>query len=191
MRLYVRRRVPDIQQSLLSVIDALVTQAASAGDAVMPSYTHVRRAQPVPGRALPAGARRSAATRCRSLRRGARRGRRDAARRRRHRRHQLRGGHDVPGTAAGLHEGGGQQHRCHVGPRLRQQLPARLITGDGAPEPAGRGRRALHRRGVRLLRALRRGGHRQQPDAAEEEPRSDGTGARQVRPRPSATSPAG
>ena len=47
MRLYVRRRVPDIQKSLLTVIDALVAQAASAGDAVMPSYTHVRRAQPV------------------------------------------------------------------------------------------------------------------------------------------------
>ena len=47
MRLYVRRRVPDIQKSLLNVIDALVAQAASAGDAVMPSYTHVRRAQPV------------------------------------------------------------------------------------------------------------------------------------------------
>ncbi len=47
MRLYVRRRVPEIQQSLVAVIDALVTQAAAAGDAVMPSYTHVRRAQPV------------------------------------------------------------------------------------------------------------------------------------------------
>jgi argininosuccinate lyase len=47
MRLYVRRRVPDLQRSLIAVIDALVSQAASAGDAVMPSYTHVRRAQPV------------------------------------------------------------------------------------------------------------------------------------------------
>jgi argininosuccinate lyase len=47
MRLYVRRRVPDIQQSIVAVIDALVKQAAGAGDAVMPSYTHVRRAQPV------------------------------------------------------------------------------------------------------------------------------------------------
>lgn len=47
MRLYVRRRVPDIQRSLLAVIDALVAQATAAGDAVMPSYTHVRRAQPV------------------------------------------------------------------------------------------------------------------------------------------------
>ena len=47
MRLYVRRRVPDVQRSLLAVIDALVTQAGAAGDAVMPAYTHVRRAQPV------------------------------------------------------------------------------------------------------------------------------------------------
>ncbi len=47
MRLYVRRRIPDIQASLIAVIDALVAQAVSAGDAVMPSYTHVRRAQPV------------------------------------------------------------------------------------------------------------------------------------------------
>ena len=47
MRLYVRRRIPDIQRSLVSVIDALVAQATSAGDTAMPSYTHVRRAQPV------------------------------------------------------------------------------------------------------------------------------------------------
>lgn len=47
MRLYVRRRIPDIQKSLLAVIDALVGQAVAAGDAVMPSYTHVRRAQPI------------------------------------------------------------------------------------------------------------------------------------------------
>lgn len=47
MRLYVRRRIPDVQRSLTAVIDALVAQAVSAGDAVMPSYTHVRRAQPV------------------------------------------------------------------------------------------------------------------------------------------------
>jgi argininosuccinate lyase len=47
LRLYVRRRIPEVQRSLLSVIDALVAQAAAAGDAVMPSYTHVRRAQPI------------------------------------------------------------------------------------------------------------------------------------------------
>ncbi|MFN5598533.1 MAG: argininosuccinate lyase [Gemmatimonas sp.] len=47
LRLYVRRRIPEVQRSLLAVIDALVGQAAAAGDAVMPSYTHVRRAQPI------------------------------------------------------------------------------------------------------------------------------------------------
>ena len=47
LRLYVRRRVPAVQQALLQVVDALLAQADSAGDAVMPSYTHVRRAQPV------------------------------------------------------------------------------------------------------------------------------------------------
>ena len=47
MRLYVRRRVPDVQKSLLAVINALVGQAVKAGDTVMPSYTHVRRAQPI------------------------------------------------------------------------------------------------------------------------------------------------
>ena len=47
MRLYVRRRIPDMQRSLLAVVDALVVQAEAAGDAPMPSYTHVRRAQPV------------------------------------------------------------------------------------------------------------------------------------------------
>jgi argininosuccinate lyase len=47
MRLYVKRRVPDVQRSLAAVIAACLAQAETAGDAVMPSYTHVRRAQPV------------------------------------------------------------------------------------------------------------------------------------------------
>ncbi len=46
-RLYLRRRIPVIQQQLLRVQDALLAQATGAGDAVMPAYTHVRRAQPV------------------------------------------------------------------------------------------------------------------------------------------------
>ena len=65
-----------------------------------------------------------------------------------------------------------QQHRRLVGPRLRVGLPARLLARDGAPQPPGRGPDHLHRRGVPLLRAVRRGGDGQQPDAAEEEPGS-------------------
>ena len=46
-RLYLRRRIPEVQRALALLVDALADQAASAGDAVMPSYTHLRRAQPV------------------------------------------------------------------------------------------------------------------------------------------------
>ncbi len=46
-RLYLRRRIPYVQKALVDLIEALSDQAARAGDAVMPSYTHLRRAQPV------------------------------------------------------------------------------------------------------------------------------------------------
>jgi len=47
LRLYLRRRIPILQQALAGVIDALVRQASSAADGLMPSYTHFRPAQPV------------------------------------------------------------------------------------------------------------------------------------------------
>ena len=46
-RLYLRRRIPEVQKALAMLIDALAHQAAAAGAATMPSYTHLRRAQPV------------------------------------------------------------------------------------------------------------------------------------------------
>jgi argininosuccinate lyase len=46
-RLYLRRRIPEIQNSLRVLVEALTRQAEAAGDGVMPSYTHLRRAQPV------------------------------------------------------------------------------------------------------------------------------------------------
>jgi argininosuccinate lyase len=46
-RLYLRRRIPLLQHAVVSVIDAAVAQAELAGQATMPSYTHLRRAQPV------------------------------------------------------------------------------------------------------------------------------------------------
>ncbi|MGE5813169.1 MAG: argininosuccinate lyase [Acidobacteriota bacterium] len=46
-RMYLRRRIPAIQAELRGLIGALLDQADAAGDAVMPSYTHMRRAQPV------------------------------------------------------------------------------------------------------------------------------------------------
>ena len=47
LRLYLRRRVPVLQQGVVAVIGALAKKAESAGAAVMPSYTHLRRAMPV------------------------------------------------------------------------------------------------------------------------------------------------
>jgi argininosuccinate lyase len=46
-RLYLMRRIPVIQHALARLVAAFADQAESAGQAVMPSYTHLRRAQPV------------------------------------------------------------------------------------------------------------------------------------------------
>ena len=46
-RLYLRRRIPVLQEALATLIEAFVDQADRAGAAVMPSYTHMRRAQPI------------------------------------------------------------------------------------------------------------------------------------------------
>jgi argininosuccinate lyase len=47
LRLYLRRRIPLLQAKLRALIAALAEQAGRAGTAVMPSYTHMRRAMPV------------------------------------------------------------------------------------------------------------------------------------------------
>ena len=47
LRLYLRRRIPALQRTLAGVIAALADQAAAAGDALMPAFTHFRPAQPV------------------------------------------------------------------------------------------------------------------------------------------------
>jgi argininosuccinate lyase len=47
LRLYVRRRIPLLQAAVVKLVAALVDQAQQAGGALMPSYTHLRRAQPV------------------------------------------------------------------------------------------------------------------------------------------------
>jgi argininosuccinate lyase len=47
LRLYLRRRIPLLQESLAALVGACADQAAQAGAALMPSYTHFRRAQPV------------------------------------------------------------------------------------------------------------------------------------------------
>jgi argininosuccinate lyase len=47
LRLYLRRRIPLLQRAVAALVEALAAQAASATDALMPSFTHFRPAQPV------------------------------------------------------------------------------------------------------------------------------------------------
>ena len=47
LRLYLRRRIPLLQHAVVDVVAACAALAERAGTAIMPSYTHLRRAQPV------------------------------------------------------------------------------------------------------------------------------------------------
>jgi argininosuccinate lyase len=47
LRLYLRRRIPLLQERIRLLVETLADQAAAASDALMPSYTHMRRAMPV------------------------------------------------------------------------------------------------------------------------------------------------
>ena len=47
LRLYLRRRIPVLQSKLTALVATLADQADRAGDALMPAYTHMRRAMPV------------------------------------------------------------------------------------------------------------------------------------------------
>ena len=47
LRLYLRRRLPVLQREVVALVGALADRAAEAGQAIMPAYTHLRRAQPI------------------------------------------------------------------------------------------------------------------------------------------------
>ncbi|MSO82065.1 MAG: argininosuccinate lyase [Acidobacteria bacterium] len=47
LRLYLRRRIPALQAGVAALVAECADQASRAGSALMPSYTHLRRAQPV------------------------------------------------------------------------------------------------------------------------------------------------
>ncbi len=47
LRLYLRRRLPSLQGDVAALVAACAGQAERAGGALMPSYTHLRRAQPI------------------------------------------------------------------------------------------------------------------------------------------------
>jgi argininosuccinate lyase len=47
LRLYVRKQISLVQNALAAWANALIEQARAAGESVMPSYTHLQRAEPV------------------------------------------------------------------------------------------------------------------------------------------------
>jgi argininosuccinate lyase len=47
LRLYLRRRIAELQRGVAAVVAALVLRAEDAGDALMPAFTHFRPAQPI------------------------------------------------------------------------------------------------------------------------------------------------
>ena len=47
LRLYLRRRIPRLQQAIVRLVTACADQTERSDAALMPSYTHLRRAQPV------------------------------------------------------------------------------------------------------------------------------------------------
>jgi argininosuccinate lyase len=47
LRLYVREQISLVQSALAAWANALIEQARAAGESVMPSYTHMQRAEPV------------------------------------------------------------------------------------------------------------------------------------------------
>jgi argininosuccinate lyase len=47
LRLYLKRRIPELQRGIVDTIEVLAASAEAAGQALMPSYTHLRRAQPI------------------------------------------------------------------------------------------------------------------------------------------------
>jgi argininosuccinate lyase len=47
LRLYLKRRIPHLQNAVVALIGVLGQCAEQAGSAIMPSYTHLRRAQPI------------------------------------------------------------------------------------------------------------------------------------------------
>ena len=47
LRLYLRRRLPLMQQGVAGLVSALAGRAEASGPAIVPAYTHLRRAQPM------------------------------------------------------------------------------------------------------------------------------------------------
>ena len=174
LRLYLRRRIPLLQEGVAALVAACANQAERAGSVLMPSYTHLRRAQPV----LVAHffLAHVAALRRDHARLAAASEEADAL---------TLGSGAVAGTSYPIDTtllaralGFSRIVRNSLDASSDRDFVAsvsvRDVPGDGAPQPPGGGPGHLHRGRIRVLRSGRRIGDRQQHDAAEEEPGSAG-----------------
>ena len=181
-RLYLRRRIPGSSARSARLVGALAQQAERAGEAVMPSYTHLRRAQPV--LVAHVWLSHAAAFRRDVERFDVARDEADAM--------PLGSGADcrhrydidtaVARATARLLSRRRQQHRHVRRPRLRRVVSLRVRAGDGPPlagwPRTSSSSRARSSAFFELADAVATG---VEPDAAEEEPGSARARARQVR----------
>ena len=171
LRLYTKRSLREVAERVLSLQEVLLARAEEAGDAYLPGYTHLQRAQPVAlahhllahGWALARDVDRLLDC---------------------HRRTDVSplgagalAGSSIPldpdGVAAdlGLRGPVREQPRRGLRSRLRGRGPVRPHAHRHPPLPHGRGGRAVDERRVRLRPARRRLRHRLLDAPPEEEPR--------------------
>ena len=151
LRLYLRRRIPLLQREVASLIVVLADRAEAAEGAIMPAYTHLRRAQPILVAHFLLAHAAAVPARPRASGRGHRRGGRDAARVGRGRGHELCHRHRGACRAARLLAGRRQQRRRGRGPRLRRGDAACVGARNGAHQPVGGGSDPRDGGGVRLF----------------------------------------
>ncbi len=157
--------------------------------AIVPGYTHLRRAQAGAVGALPARLFRNVRARSRTAEPGPRARGRNAARIGRAGRQRLSVRPRADRPRPGLRRHHAQQHGCFGRSRFRARFSLCRIHHDAALEPPGRRLDSLFERRVRLAGIGRRRHQRVQPDAAEEESRFARADSRQERPRVRRSSP--
>jgi len=182
LRLYLKRRVPLIVGRLTRLVAALASRAEACGAAAMPSYTHLRRAQPILAAhfflAHAAAFRRDSARFERAIEEADEMPLGSGP-------SPARPTRSIPRSLPCVWD---SPAPCSTASTLRLTATSWraslcLLARHGASQPPGRGHHHLHVGGIRVLRAARSVRDRQQPHAAEEEPRPARARAREIRTR--------
>ncbi len=177
------RRSTSAAALLLALMQSLLDLAGRYPDAVIPGYTHMRRAQAVLWPHYLLAYFEMFARDWERLRQARARVEPDAAGVGRAGRQRVPVRPRGDGPRSRLRRPHAQQHGRFGRPRFRARFSVCGFARDAAPEPAGGGLDSLFERGVRVAGTGRRGDERVEPDAAEEESGFAGADSRQVRAR--------